>query len=804
MVKDSLRAALLVAALSAGVAGAQTLPAQQSLSGTQRQPSPRAASGLASTSVADRFRCIAGEMIRPADVTGPQADQAIILLTAAKLLDPQAPVERTLLEVATRHAVGDYSQHVRLWLDGYVGPSADRAVVARAVRYLLDRLDSVAQRQKLLENLVSEIGNRNPVVDSDLALLLGRVTVEQGNLQAAKFYLIQAYTNNKYNDVAFAALSQLAPDEMGPAVYLEHLRLGLRENPLDMDAALNVAQYAEQLQLYELAAGTYGYGAALFRYLYPSDPLPPRIYLPWAIAAYNTDRDQEVCLQIAETIRGSGRFDLMLEAVAGRAAIKMGDPERGRRILTQAQQKAEQLLQGTAGQGQVFQAAGTPSNLTGTQLAWFYCFARPEPVKALEWANEAYAADPNAPAAGALLAYALGMNDRLEWARPLLESLQANQISGIVRAQVQLADGNKSAAVETLTQAIGRDPGSLAAERGKELLRQAGGAYTPPVDPRMLRDVLRENLGDALVPRFLPPAQMLEAQFSTRGSEFSYGDEIEALVAVSNRGVEPLVITDSSLFRGDIRVDAHVSGDLRADIRELVSETIRTDLTVPAGRSLTRSLRLSTGRLGRMLQSHPQATLKIELKLYLDPVTAEDGSIRSRLLDLEPLTVSLTRPGLDLTASYVRNRLNAVSTGQPAQKLRTAQLVTGLLEEEYAMARQGALYPYRSAEWLPQTLRSALMKDSGLLQAEGADAWVVKVNTMADMCSLRLDRELATVVAANLHDREWPVRLMALYLLATSYGGGFDKVLDWTARNDPDDLVRSMAGALRATRATDQ
>ncbi len=787
MVKDSSRAVWLVCVLWAGTAWTQTLP------GPSARLPQRASDTVASTSVANRFREMAEEIVRADHVTAAQADQAIILLTAAKTLDSQAVVEPLLLELATRHGQGDYSQHVRLWLDGYVSATADRAVVAGAVRYLLDRLDSPEARRELLESLISDIGNRNPVIDADLALMLGRVMVEKGDLKAAKFYLIQAYTNNKFNAVAFAGLTQLAPDEIGPAVYLEHLRLGLRENPLDMDAALNVAQYAERLGLYDLAGGTYLYCASLFEYLYPNQPLPTRIYLPWAIASYNTERGQETCLRIAENIRGSGRFDILLEAIAGRAAAKMENLQEARRLFDQAELKALQLLQ----------AAGTTTapGFGPRQVAWFYCFARPEPEKALQWANQAYAIEPNAPAAGALLAYALGMNDSLEWAKPLLESFKGNQISDIVLARLQLDQGDKAAAIGTLTGAVRKDPGSLAAEKAKEMLRQAGSEYAPPIDPQMLLRVLRANLGQTLVPRFLPPNEMIDVQFNVRGREFSYGEEIEATVAISNKGFEPLAVTDNSLFRGRIRVDARVSGGLTTNVPKLVSETIRTELVVAPGRSLTRSLRLSTGNLRRMLLNHPQATLTVEFTLYTDPVTAEDGSVHNRLADVKPQVVSVTRPGLDLTAGYVRNRFNAISAGHDAQKIRTAQLFAGLLKEQHVMAQRGTLYPYRNADWLPKTLRSALSGESGLLVGQGADDWVVKVNTMADMLSLPIDQELAAVVASNLHDRNWPVRLMGLYLLATSYGGGFDKVLDWMAQNDASDLVRSMAVALRTPAA---
>lgn len=792
MVKDRSLAVFLALTLVAGAARTQALLAMETLPrpGTRRE---RTSDAISSASAADRFREIGCEIAHSRDVTGPQADQAIILLTAAKVLDNQAAVEPLLLKVATEHAEGDYSREVHLWLESYVSPTADRAVAANAVKYLLSRLSSRDDRQRLLEDLIGKIGNKNPVIDSDLATMLSRIAVEKGDLKAAKFYLIQAYTNNKYNGAAFAGLAELAPDEIGAVAYLEHLRLVLRENPLDMDAALNFAQYAERLLLYDPAAGTYRYCAALFQYLYPSRPLPPRIYLPWAIASYNTERGQDICLQIAQSVRRADRFNILLEAVAGKAAVKMGNPQEAQRIFDQAEQRAQQLLQ--AGPGQ---AGMTTGDLGPKQLAWFYCFARPDPEKALDWANKAYAIEPNAPTAGALLAYALGMNDQLEWAKPLLESFRGNQISDTVQARLQLAQGDRDGAIKTLTAAIAKDPGSLVAERAKEMLRQAGSEYAPPIDPRALLRVLTDDLGSALIPQFLPPDKMMEVQFNVRGSEFSYGAEIEADVTIAAKGPEPIVATDNGLFRGHARVDARVSGSLAAEIPNLVSRTIRTELAVPPGRSLASTLRLSTGRLRRMLLDHPQASLTIEFTLYLDPVAGEDGSVRNRLADVKPVTVSVTRPGVDLTAGYVRNRSNAISTGQEAQRIRTAQLFTGLLKEEHAMAERGTLYPFRYAEWLPKTLRSGLLADSGLLRGQGRDDWVVKVNTMADMLSMPLDQELAAAVAGNLNDPKWPVRLMAVYLLAMSCGDGFDNVLAWVAENDASDLVRSMAMSLHA------
>ena len=93
---------------------------------------------------------------------------------------------------------------------------------------------------------------------------------------------------------------------------------------------------------------------------------------------------------------------------------------------------------------------------------------------------------------------------------------------------------------------------------------------------------------------------------------------------------------------------------------------------------------------------------------------------------------------------------------------------------------------------MPALLKSALVHNLT------DDDWVVKAHTMACMLSLPLDYELMNAAAQNLNDTNWPVRLMALYLLANAQDSNFGKVLDWSAKYDSNKLVRDMAIALGA------
>ncbi|MFB0524929.1 MAG: hypothetical protein ACETVZ_05270, partial [Phycisphaerae bacterium] len=293
--------ALLCCSLSAWASVAQ--PSWQSFHGLEARATE--------PSVADTFYEIASEIANSQALTAPQTEQAILFLTAAKELAPASAfaesrggeqIQPLLIKLACEYSQQDYSRQVYYWLQEYVSESIDLEVAKKAVTYLLDGLNSREEREKLLQDMLARLGGKNAALDSELSTLLGILMVEKADFKAAQSHFIRAYLNNRYNKLAFAKLAELAPEQIGPTIYLEHLRLVLRENPLDIEAAVAFAQYSERLQLYEIAAAAYQYSATLFSYLYPNEPLPPDIYLPWTISNYNTAQNQSKCLQIAESV----------------------------------------------------------------------------------------------------------------------------------------------------------------------------------------------------------------------------------------------------------------------------------------------------------------------------------------------------------------------------------------------------------------------------------------------------------------------------------------------------------------------
>jgi len=729
---------------------------------------------LFSPSVGQRFYEIAYELANSEDINGPEVEQAVVFLIATMNLDRTANyIQPVLINLANRHPARDYSQIVHNSLANYLDESTDFEPVREAVLYLLERLNSREQREQLLEYLLKNLGGKNACLDSELATLLGLLAAEKADAEAAKSYFMQALNRNKYNKLAFAKLVELTPEQIEPAVYLEHLRLALGENPFSLEAALAFAQYAEWLQLYQTAADAYDYSAQLFSYLYPSQQLPPHIYLPWMLSNYNTKQNQHKCLQIASQCRQSERFDLFAEAIAGKAAVKIGDTEQANQIFQAAEEKIN----------------NQSSIINYQSIAWFYCFAAPDANKALDWANKAYSTEPNS-ATAALLAYSLVMNEHIEWAKPLIDNYEHNQIADLTLAQIQLAQGQKDLAIETLKSAIARNPGSLEAESAKEILVRHGSEYIPTIDPDITLAALRNSFGKTLVPAFIRPEKIISAQLNVRGTKFSYGSKFDGTAAIINNSSEPLVVSDNALFTGSIRVDANLTGDLNKMFPNLVSVKIRPASPIEPGSSILIPLRLFTAELKQMLLSHPQASVDIEFTLYLDPVTTDQGQIKNHIQDLKPATIIVKRPKIELTDRFLRNRISSLTKGQQGQKIKTAQLFTGLLMEQYAMANRKPTYKFMYADWMPALLKSALLHNLT------SDDWAAKVNTMADMTSLPLDYELINALAENLNDTHWPVRLMAIYLLAKNQNSSFAKVLDWTAKYDSNEPVRDMAIAL--------
>ncbi len=742
---------------------------------------------LFSPSNARMFHKLAYELYILSEPDSKEARLAVILLDVAINLDNRAGyIFPDILNLCSQFVERDYSIAVDWAFKSYVDDRADLEVTKRAVRYLLEKLNTRKEREEKLISLLRDMEEKSPVLASELMTQLGLLSVEKGDAGSAIRHLTKAYNLNMYNKLAFAKLAELAQltgRRMPPMTYARDLRLAMGANPLNIKAIFAFAQFMEKQGLYGIGASAYEYSAQLFNYLYPKQSLPASIYLPWALASYNTQRGQGRCLDLARRLRQGGQFDIVLEAIAGSAARKIGDNAQSRQILEAAGQKAERML----GDGA---AAG---DITAEKLAWFYCFGWPDTQKALAWANRAYSANPDSVTTKSVLAYALIMNKQTELAAELIGDLhQRDQIAALTQAMVQLAGEDKESAIKILKIAVAMDPGSLAGEKANTLLAENGSEYVTGANPEMLMAALRNRFGKRIVPRFRTVDKIISARLSLGGSEFLYGAEFGAKLVVKNESSDAVVISQDGIFKGGIRVDADVRGDIKAHIPNLITKKVRPSAAIEPEYYAAIPLDLMTGSLRTLLLTHPQASVQIEFTVYLDPIADADDKIRSAIRGIEPVRTVVKRPGVVITRKYLMQRLDVLAKGQVGQKLRAAELFVGLLMEQYAMAKSGMSYRLVHVE---QTLLIDAVRKS-LADKD----WMVKLQTMAAMLPFPVapDYDLTRAVSDNLGDSHWPVRIMALYLLSSLQGDAFKPVLDWTAKYDPTSQVRSVAIVLGA------
>ena len=270
----------------------------------------------------------------------------------------------------------------------------------------------------------------------------------------------------------------------------------------------------------------------------------------------------------------------------------------------------------------------------------------------------------------------------------------------------------------------------------------------------------------------------------------SFGLQPDAKLLISNKMTEALVIFDEGLFKGGIRVDAEVRGDIRANIHELVSKRIQPGKPVEAGGQISVPLRVITGSLRRLLKDLPQASVEIKFTVYLDPVVDLEGNVENSLKGIGPIVRKFRRPGIRVDNRYLIRSLSELSKGRFQEKIRSIRLFAGLFSEQNINTGSGRRYRSFSVE--PTFLISVITSNIG------NDDWIVKSEAMYNLLDLRppLDYEITQAVSENVNDNNWPVRMVALYMLSRTQSNSFLPVLEWKANNDLDMNVRRLAEVL--------
>jgi hypothetical protein len=731
------------------------------------------------------------ELYASKDADFSSAMQAVIFFNAAISLDSRANyVLGDIINVAWQYPDRNFSEVVELALSQYIDRSTDLEVASKAVGYLLEKLDNREQREQLLQVIAQQMTEKNAMFTSDVLAQLGFLKAETADINEAQNYLMQAFSMNNYNRLAFNKLAELSENSGQPLpdmAYIQSFRYAVRSNPLDFDSAFSFSQYCQALGLYAPASAGYKYCAALSRYLGGKDSVEPALCRPWIISCYNAGQYSQ-CRDILWQVRNGGVFDVQVEAFAAAAAQKAGDEQTMKTILDAVEARANKILAGEL----------KASAVEAIDYAWFFSFVvDSNPDDMLTWATKAYDGDANSVSAASLFAYALIKNKQFDIAKPLLEKIGTTLPSaGMAKAELlsQTQSKDSNSVIKILKGVVASAPGSFEAQKAAAKLKALGSEYISPINVEAFNTALTNDFGQNFFSPFVEPEKMIKFEFKVQGSAFSYGSEIKGNLVVVNNYTEPMIISSDAMVKGNIRIDARIAGDLNEQIPALITKRIRPSYEIRPGSALFIPVRLDTGRVREIFESYPQAELNLEFIAYLDPQISPDGKI-SNLLKTPPARIVLKRRKLDLNTQYLQQKFDAIRKGHQGQKVQSAQLFAGLLTEQQKLRQSGTPYKFMYAE--PELLSSALARC--LVE----DDWVLKIQTMAATQRMKLDYRITEAISEDLQNPHWPVRLMAVFILAKNQQN-FMPVLAWTQQNDPHPLVRQMASILAGGSGLDE
>ncbi|AQT68552.1 hypothetical protein STSP2_01719 [Anaerohalosphaera lusitana] len=743
------------------------------------------ASPLCAKALADNARSL-----HIAAEDNPELSQvAMVLIEAAMELDPRADYLAPLaLEISSRASDGFTVPRLTQILRGYVTDESDLVVVHKAVAKTLDQLDSWEQREEFLGKLFRVLRKQNSVLASELAAELGTMWFEKAETQRAANYFSQAYDLNPYNQKAFQKLDALLRSGGGGfnrAGVAVNMRYRLTENPFSLSRALDLAGFLEGLASFDQASKAYAYSAELFDYLNEDSELPSMIYLQWMLCAYNADMP-DICSEIADRVQKETGFDLVTQALAIKAAVNAGTKDTS--ALAELGKKAEQMLEN--------ENAG--KLLDPLTIAWYYSFVLPDFDKALTWANRALSAEPDREEVKAILAYAMANNGdgQGETVKELAADIaEFNQTARLAVTLSEISDPSQqqddAAVTEKLNAVVLMSPSSLAAQKARAIMQQRNEDYQPALDPEPVISELKTRFDNVVVPAFKPVDQLVDIKLKTSSDKVSQNSDLWAKILITNNSNQDLVISDDSFLTGSILVNAKISGDVNVSLGELISQNIQPGEPIAPGDYASLDLHLSVGQMNRILTIYPQADLTLEFECILEPSVPQDGKITSSLGSTGVLTKKITRPGVFLSRAYFSQRLKALSRGQAKQRVVTVELLANLLAEQYAFEAIEPLYKAVKVE------RSTLVR--GLKKGLQDENWIVKTATLNAIVNAvgAGNADLLSSVSAHVNDQQWPVRLMAIYLLDMQEGKEFDKVMTWFAKEDSNRLVRNLAQSLK-------
>jgi len=759
--------------------------------------------------------------------------QACILLeTAVEMDKTYVPAWLDLVSLYTSpiiddpgRALGALIQYSRIIPD-------DQVPVENWIRYRLNSLNERKEREYFLRLSLTQMRSY-PYVQSEILEELAILALEKGDKDGARGLFTQAASVSAYNFDALARLFEIgAPEppvspqdtpeiiEARKKAFIQQVeiqtirrwRLQLLANPYDLQATLNLIDVLESYGRDELAQNFYPHVFRLLKSMPPQPALLGQMQLKQLVGLYKLE-EYKNCVRTASEILKDRPDDLLINGIMGMALQKLGLPEEAKQVLDQAAKKSVNSLYFTkpgiiASQPPTGPAQGYQPNLPA-ELAWFFCFIKPQPLEALKYAQDVYHRSAGNSRALNTLAYALTMNNQLDKAEELLKNSKDpnDPIAALAWTGILLKRNDKDTALKRL-QAVNLNRAGILADTIKDKIKELSPPQPPDETTAPPAQPPPDNIALILQNEFdnkellLPdkPQDYIFSCMRFNTDTFNYGEPIFVQIYLTN-------ISESNLQLGPgCFLDPHVfivaelmptglpetatnqqSAQPRSQgmLIPLVHRYLNQSPVLAPGRSNLVTECLNVGQLRQILQQHPQQTYQITFRMFLDPIINPDGTIVGRIAQLQPKPFTVIRKGFTPTRSRLSAQEQFITAGTTQQRIQAANLLSGLIQE--AQLAQNGTLAYRSQPLDIAALGGLLPENLNYTdpRVRGWCAYALGKTELSPQAPVT--HKLITL----LEDKNWFVRLMTAQTLVSV--ADLTEYLRWTTITDENEIVKRQA-----------
>ena len=707
------------------------------------------------------------------------------LLRSATRLDPKlASAYVWLYELATLE--GDTEEAGRMLGGLLEADPTHQDAFARWLAAGLTVRHTIEERTEWLAAVGAS--RRTPAQMSMVHVALARQAMEQLDVERARGELRQALELEPASVEAAAlmveALGSGATDaeRLGAALGL------LRVAPNSVTSAADVALILDHHGLVEEAAEFYEHAAAVSGQMGQAGALPGRTLLAWA----RNLEARGLAAEAAEQARRAAEADPGVAAEAGiflYFLLESQSSGAGESVRTQLAQRFATIRE----------PSEWPVNEVA-QAAWFYCTVELQPDRALMLARSA-CERAGQPFTVRVLGWAEAANG-VATAGETLSGVAAHDPYAAYALAKLLVDSGDSAGARRVVAELSPKP---VAGRAYELLNAlgsgmaAGTAASQPTSEATSQPTTREAVAsDPEMMRVLgefdrrvfdfarEPERFLEATVEMEDRSVRPGEPWWCVFKLKNRGPLAITLGPDGMVNPVFLLSFEVEGDRKREYPALLTVNIDRVRVLHPGESVETRQTLDVGPLRRVARQSPQQSQRVVMRVLLDAVAAPDGTWQVAPGGQRLRPVYFNRVPAGTGRESMNAMFGALGGERVGMRWQAIELMAELLGEQQRAAL-GRL------EYKPAAVPTERIQ-AQLLNLLGSESWETRVRTLEALQVTGLDRGTVGAVEACLDHSYWPVRLMAVRLLARQ-GAGFAERAEAIARDDADEQVRAVAAS---------